>query len=795
MAKSSSPNYPPYSFNTPSWSEALGWNKPQYYTTIHCADVTGNGQADILARSASGIVGGYLCKGLGNRLIRLPSGPSLSDQAGYDDPLYYETIQYADVDGDGRAELIVRRSGGIQVFKLNDPASNQETSTDSPILPSFMTWSALADNQPAWSDENKWNQAQYYTTIQAADIDGDGKAELLSRTPEGHVVAYKYFPVKDDPTKGSWQLLQAEGPYWASNEGWDNAEYYTTMQTADIDGDHRAELLVRGSEGLIAYKYVPTPNDPLVGTWIHLQTTGAPSWPSSEGWDQPSHYTTIQTADIDGDGKAEVIARGPGGIEVYRYTPSPTDPTAGSWEQLATLQHWTNESGGDQRADYATIQCADVDGDGRAEILGRSNDGIEVWKYDPSGDANPWTALPSLTHWGNASIGYDENTQKGGEQYYLTIQCADIDGDGQAEVLGRYDGGIEAFKYESSTQGWLRVAPHFAKVPFPQYSGHESKAYTYISRKLLPNAVNPNIRDQYNMESASPKTWTSILKDMRQDPHISEDAWRTVKTQLLLEFSDVTAVQPYFKQTSTLITKLALSRSLIVPGVSSSVGITSTQKSSHGISATLATMILGIVNAVAIVASDGAGLAAGVFASVMGAVLNADPSDDSAVIREASELDTWIETQFTNSNDAHAHYETDVLCDWGLLHTLGTLVGGGGPWEKSNEYVDTAVNAAQGSFKLWVYQKLMPIKYPSITLDPSVSLNEVDQQKTQEPLRVDWVQKIGDDSYNFYYIGNYDDGWIFPTAKTMNEIWSLGATKEDFFLRKNGWDQFKSQRL
>jgi hypothetical protein len=35
---------------------------------------------------------------------------------------------------------------------------------------------------PPWSDAARWNQSDQYGTIQAADLDGDGKFELLGRS-------------------------------------------------------------------------------------------------------------------------------------------------------------------------------------------------------------------------------------------------------------------------------------------------------------------------------------------------------------------------------------------------------------------------------------------------------------------------------------------------------------------------------------------------------------------------------------------------------------------------------------
>lgn len=106
-----------FQFNTPSWADNLGWDKPQYYSTIQCADIIGNGRAQIFGRSAVGMVGCYFPETLlgateqkphyqipkqplGNYPIRLSSGPGLTDATGWDEPEYYKTIQFADIDGD-----------------------------------------------------------------------------------------------------------------------------------------------------------------------------------------------------------------------------------------------------------------------------------------------------------------------------------------------------------------------------------------------------------------------------------------------------------------------------------------------------------------------------------------------------------------------------------------------------------------------------------------------------------------------------------------------------------------------
>ncbi|MES2465529.1 MAG: VCBS repeat-containing protein, partial [Armatimonadota bacterium] len=113
---------------------------------------------------------------------------------------------------------------------------------------------------PFWGDAASWNEEECYATIQAgrrmfpktrqnADIDRDGRDELTGRGITG-ILSNNF-----DPETGQWIQLPF-GPQWSNDTGWTGEQFYRTIQLADIDGDGHAELLARSIAGMRPVKYV-----------------------------------------------------------------------------------------------------------------------------------------------------------------------------------------------------------------------------------------------------------------------------------------------------------------------------------------------------------------------------------------------------------------------------------------------------------------------------------------------------------------------------------------------------------
>ena len=218
---------------------------------------------------------------------------------------------------------------------------------------------------------------------------------------------------------GSSAPKTVDQPPWSDANHWDQPQYYLTIHAADVNQDGKAELLGRGSGGIDTWVF-----DAATAQWQQLNA-GACNWTDANHWNQPQYYLTIQAADIDGDGKAELLGRGSGGIETWSF-----DPAAGQWQQLsAGTCNWTDANGWNAPQYYTTIRAADIDGDGQAELLGRGANGVDTWRFDVA--TEQWQPVSI------GSCGWTDASHWNLPQYYGAIVVADIDGDGCAELMGR----------------------------------------------------------------------------------------------------------------------------------------------------------------------------------------------------------------------------------------------------------------------------------------------------------------------------------------------------------------------
>jgi len=202
-----------------------------------------------------------------------------------------------DLDGDGELEIVVQ-----QPDFNTDPYQHPGYWKRSPTT--YKLEAYKLDGTMLWRYDMGWaiEAGVWYAPYVVFDLDGDGRAEVYCkagegdpREPTGHVRSGPEYLVKLDGRTGE-VVAKAD---WLSREGFEEYNLYCRnfMAIAYLDGKTPSLVLERGTYTII--KLAALDAD-LQQQW-YWESTGEPSDYRGQG----AH--TLQVADVDGDGRDELI--------------------------------------------------------------------------------------------------------------------------------------------------------------------------------------------------------------------------------------------------------------------------------------------------------------------------------------------------------------------------------------------------------------------------------------------------------------------------------------------------------
>ncbi len=646
---------------------------------------------------------------------------------------YNDTIQLGDVDGDGLSELFGRSANGLDLQAFDDDTGQ---------------WLPLGSLDAApFSDADGWTEASSYETLQTGDIDGFAGVEVFGRSADGVVVE------SFDPDSHSW-VSYPTLDHFTDSQGLDRAEYYRTLQSADVDGSQRASVLGRTPGGVKVFQYQPSPAEASAGTWEELPTLDTFITPH---WDEAEYYSTLQTADLDGDGRDEVLARNRGGLEAYTY-----DPTTKGWTALPVLSDLGDADGWAGASHYATIQTADLDGDGAADVLGRGKDGIVAWRFLEGA----WVPLPGLT---------GDFTDAGGWQqakYFSTIQTGDVDGDGADEVIGRAANGLHTWSLHTSTKKWveLGVSGPFpddagwhremsyptilvgeigltaqvggsSRIPdpraevigrgptgvqtyrwntkglawespsavFPDYStGAAGKAYDQLN-SMFGGTIDPgfDLRTAYQTASDGAfSCWTTTITALTASQlGVAASVWTPMQAQLLAEIGAAKGVADWFEVVRDRITEMIALKGF--DGTTTRLSYSESSKAS--LEASVFNIFGGVVRSAAVAGGPAGSAIGGLVATAISAGVGFATSPTTGELQgDYVKIEAGLETSYQDALTGNGNARAAVAADYGRL-TAGDLLIEALVWAEPQSDVEARMTAASlRSYTISTWQMLTP---------------------------------------------------------------------------------------
>jgi hypothetical protein len=330
---------------------------------------------------------------------------------------------FADLDGDGDADLIYGLYNGLLYHYRND---------------GLYTSNASKGSNPTWIYRSgNWlgnyiipgDSSFKYGTPEFADLDADGDLDLVIGTPRSGNSGYlRYWRNDGSPTEPIWTYVGD----MVGNLG----DVYPDPTLGDIDGDGDYDMLVGISDGTVKYyKNIGTPKNP---SWQYVYAGDAGiSWIPDVG-----DYARPELVDIDNDGRLDLsVADNNGDLWLRKnkghYTTKEDKADNPTWVYDNALFTIYNSYG------YGVPAFGDIDGDGDLDLAAGSTYGQVHYYRNDGGSVSP--SYTFVTNWMDVGLGY-----------YSGPAFADIDGDGDLDLaVGNQDGFIYYYKntgtYETAT--------------------------------------------------------------------------------------------------------------------------------------------------------------------------------------------------------------------------------------------------------------------------------------------------------------------------------------------------------
>jgi hypothetical protein len=337
---------------------------------------------------------------VGPTIVTKPAGISIGQRSGLSQgdittvlaiyPIVKHPRFVEDVSGDGRKDVVAFGNDGVYV----------SLSTGSGFTaPSRWTRDYSHNN-------GFWRSDKHLRLL--GDVNGDGKQDIV-----GFGDAGVYSSLSTGFSFGQARFVVNEFGY---NQGWRIANHPRVL--ADVNGDGKQDIVGFANEGVYVSLSTSTATAPAFSTATRwLENFGV-----NQGWQVAKHPRFL--ADANGDGRQDVVGFGDAGVWTALSTGS------GFGQASFVLADFGYNAGG-FRVELHPRFLADVNGDGRQDVVAINNDSVWVSLSTGSGFGSAGLWLPG-------SFAPNQGWRVDRHPRFL----ADINADGKRDIVGFGDAGV-----------------------------------------------------------------------------------------------------------------------------------------------------------------------------------------------------------------------------------------------------------------------------------------------------------------------------------------------------------------
>ncbi|MEO7934688.1 MAG: VCBS repeat-containing protein [Dokdonella sp.] len=313
------------------------------------------------------------------------------------------SIAASDLNGDGKIDLIVA-NGSDQTLSV------------------LINNTELGAGTPSFDEQHILPCANGPTAISVADINGDGKPDLIAPSFNGTISIL----LNQTPVGSASASFASSYPLSGITE-------VRSVAIADMNGDGKPDVITN-VESISA-----------VSVWINTTSTGAviPSFNTMQTFDAGWTPMAVAAADLNGDGKPDLIA-----ANNYYYTVSVMMNATVAGESTISLSSPQQFSTGEGTFSVVT---ADVNEDGKADVI-VGNAG-----------ADTLSVLRNATATGGQVASFETQQVFAAGDRPIAVFVGDVNGDGKPDLLSaNYNGSSVSVLINTTVVkgGATSFAPH-----------------------------------------------------------------------------------------------------------------------------------------------------------------------------------------------------------------------------------------------------------------------------------------------------------------------------------------------